>query len=217
MKTPDVSPPSKIVCLARSFRKHAEELGNAVPAAPLYFLKAPSAVIGPGEAIVLPAASAEVHHEAEVAVIVGRRLQRASVAEAEGAIAAWTVLNDVTARDLQKADGGRFTRAKGFDTFCPLSDARLATLDWRRCRIECRVDGAVRQDGALADLLWTPAEVLAAISECMTLLPGDVVSLGTPEGVGPIEAGQTVEVRLVGPEGEVLVTLANPVEAAATR
>lgn len=213
MTASDGAPARKIVCLARSFRKHAEELGNAVPPAPLYFLKAPTARIGPGEPIRLPAASREVHHEAEVALIIGRRLHHASATEAEAAIEAWTVLNDVTARDLQRADGGRFTRAKGFDTFCPISDVRLPSLDWRACRIECRVDGAVRQDGALADLLWTPGEVLAAISACMTLVPGDIVSLGTPEGVGPIEAGQTVEVRLLGADGEVLIALSNPVVA----
>lgn len=207
------SVPGKIVCLARSFRKHAEELGNAVPSEPLYFLKAPSALIGPGEAIRLPAASREVHHEAEVAVVVGRRLSRASAEEAFAAIAGWTVLNDVTARDLQKADGGRFTRAKGFDTFCPMASERLPALDWRRCRIQCRVDGALRQDGALSDLLWTPGEVLAAISGCMTLVPGDVVSLGTPDGVGPLVAGESVEVRLVGPDGATLLSLWNPVVA----
>lgn len=206
--------PGKIVCLARSFRKHAAELGNAVPGEPLYFLKATSALIGPGEAIRLPAASREVHHEAEVAVIIGRRLSGATADEAVAAIAGWTVLNDVTARDVQRADGGQFTRAKGFDTFCPMASERLVALDWRRCRIGCLVDGVVRQDGALADLLWTPGEVLAAISGCMSLLPGDVVSLGTPEGVGPIEAGQVVEVRLVGPDGETLISLANPVVGA---
>lgn len=208
-----VDRPGKIVCLARSFRKHAEELGNAVPAEPLYFLKAPTALIGPGDPIRLPPESADVQHEAEVAVIIGRRLSRATPSEAEAAIAAWTVLNDVTARDLQRKDGGRFTRAKGFDTFCPLSDVRLPTLDWRRCRIQCRVDGALRQDAALADLLWTPGEVLAAISACMTLEPGDVVSLGTPEGVGPLRAGETVVVRLEGPRGETLAELGNPVVA----
>lgn len=213
MNASDGAPARKIVCLARSFRKHAEELGNAVPPAPLYFLKAPTAQIGPGEPIRLPAASSEVHHEAEVAIIVGQRLRRATPSEAEAAIEAWTVLNDVTARDLQRADGGRFTRAKGFDTFCPIADARLPALDWRAARIQCRVDGDIRQDGALADLLWTPGEVLAAISACMTLLPGDIVSLGTPEGVGSIEAGQTVEVRLLGGDGEVLVSLSNPVVA----
>ncbi|MEZ4472296.1 MAG: fumarylacetoacetate hydrolase family protein [bacterium] len=210
---PPMALPGKIVCLGRSFRDHALELGNAVPTAPLFFLKAPTAVIGPGEAIRLPAASAEVHHEAEVAVIIGARLTACTPAEAEAGIGAWTVLNDVTARDLQRADGGRFTRAKGFDTFCPLADVRLPTLPWQACRIQCRVNGVVRQDGALSDLLWTPGEAIAAISAVMTLLPGDVVSLGTPAGVGPIIDGDEVEVRLVGPDGNPLISLSNPVRA----
>jgi len=205
------SRPGKIVCLARSFRKHAAELGNAVPPTPLFFLKAPTAMIGPGQPIELPPESAEVHHEGEVAIVVSRRLRKASVTEAEAAIGAWTVLNDVTARDLQRADGGRFTRAKGFDTFCPVSDVRLSELAWRQCRIRCRVDGDLRQDGALSDLVWTPGEALAAISACMTLEPGDIVSLGTPAGVGPIRAGEMVSVELIGPDGKRLIELSNPV------
>lgn len=207
--------PGKIVCLARTFRKHAEELGNAVPKAPIYFLKPPSAVIGPGEAIRLPALSEDVQHEAELAVWIGQRLTRGDAAAAEAAIAGWTIVNDVTARDLQRADGGRFTRAKGFDTFCPVADARLPTLDWRSARIQCWVDGVCRQDGALADLLFTPAELLVAVSQCMTLMPGDLVSLGTPAGVGRIAAGQTVEVRLVDREGRAVLRLVNPVVAGA--
>ena len=154
-----------------------------------------------------------LHHEAEVAVWVGRQLSRASAEEAAGAIGAWTVLNDVTARDLQRADKGRFTRAKGFDTFCPVADARLEALDWPAARIQCWVDGERRQDGALADLLFSPAELLAAVSQCMTLEPGDLVSLGTPAGVGPLRAGQTVEVRLVDDSGKTLLSLTNPVIA----
>lgn len=207
--------PGKIVCLARTFRKHAAELGNAVPEVPLYFLKATTALIGPGEAIRLPAASAEVQHEGEVALIVGARLSHVDPDTAEAAIAGWTLLNDVTARDLQRADGGRFTRAKGFDTFCPMATGRLPILDWARCRVQCRVGGALRQDGPLSDLVRSPAEFVAAISACMTLEPGDVISLGTPAGVGPLRAGDTVEVRLVGPAGETLMTLENPVVAGA--
>lgn len=205
--------PGKIVCLARTFRKHAAELGNAVPEVPLYFLKATTALIGPGEPIRLPAASAEVQHEGEVALIIGARLSHADVATAEAAIAGWTLLNDVTARDLQRADGGRFTRAKGFDSFCPMATDRLPMLDWARCRVQCRVGGVLRQDGPLSDLVRAPAGFVAAISDCMTLEPGDVVSLGTPAGVGPLVAGDTVEVRLVGPAGETLMTLENPVVA----
>jgi 2-keto-4-pentenoate hydratase/2-oxohepta-3-ene-1,7-dioic acid hydratase in catechol pathway len=201
----------QIVCLARSFRLHAEELGNAVPESPLYFLKSSSAVIGDGDTIVLPPESALVHHEGEVAVEVGARLRRASADAAARAIAGWTVLNDVTARDLQKADNGRFTRAKGFDTFCPLSATRVPALPWRDCRVQCAVNGEVRQDGALRDLLWTPGEILAAVSAVMTLWPGDLVSLGTPAGVGPLVDGDEVEVRLVGPDGGVLARVRNPV------
>lgn len=204
---------NKIVCLGRSFRDHAVELGNAVPESPLFFLKAPSAVIGPGEAIRLPRQSALVHHEAEVAVIIATRLSHCTPAEAEAGIGAWTVLNDVTARDLQQADNGRFTRAKGFDTFCPMSDVRLPTLP-EGCRIQGFVNGQQRQNGALSDLLWTPGQALAAVSRVMSLLPGDVVSLGTPAGVGPLVAGDTVEVRLVDAEGNLLISLTNPVVGA---
>jgi 2-keto-4-pentenoate hydratase/2-oxohepta-3-ene-1,7-dioic acid hydratase in catechol pathway len=204
--------PSKIVCLARTFRLHAEELGNAVPAEPLYFLKATSAVIDTEAPIRIPAVTAEVHHEGEAAVIVGQRLSRGvSAAEAESAISGWTVLNDVTARDLQRADGGRFTRAKGFDTFCPLGAVRQGPLDWRAARIRCWVDDALRQDGALSDLLFTPGEILAKVAEVMTLLPGDVVSLGTPAGVGQLVAGQRVRVALIDGAGDVVAEVANPV------
>jgi len=200
----------KLVFFARTFPKHAVELGNAVPAEPIFFLKAPSSIIGPGEPIRLPRQSAEVHHEAEVAIVVGRRLRRATAGEAAASIEAWTILNDVTARDLQRADGGRFSRAKGFDTFCPLSDVRLPELDWREARIQCLVDGELRQDGALADLTAPPAELLAYVSGVMTLEPGDIVSLGTPAGVGPIRPGQSVCVRLLE-AGRLRAELGNPV------
>ncbi len=207
----------QIICLARSFRLHAEELGNAVPAAPLFFLKSSSAVIADGDAIVLPRESRLIHHEGEVAVEVGARLRRATPADAAAAIAGWTVLNDVTARDLQQADSGRFTRAKGFDTFCPLSATRVVDPPWRACRVQCAVNGELRQDGALRDLLWTPGEILAAVSAVMTLWPGDIVSLGTPAGVGPLVDGDEVEVRLVGPDGAVLARVRNPVASEGTR
>ena len=208
--------PTKIICIGRSFRAHAQELGNAVPEAPIFFLKAPSARIESGVAIELPQVSAVVHHEAEAAVVIGARLRHGTLDEAEAAIAAWTVLNDVTARDLQAADKGRFTRAKGFDTFCPVSADRVAPpLDWRACRIQGRVNGALRQDAPLGQLMWTPAEMLAHISAVMTLLPGDIVSLGTPAGVGPLAAGDTVAIQLIGPDGGVLASVENPVVAAA--
>lgn len=204
--------PSKIVCVGRSFRAHAQELGNAVPDAPIFFLKAPSAVIGPDDAIRIPASSALVHHEAEAAVVIGTELSHASTEQAEAGIAAWTVLNDVTARDLQRADKGRFTRAKGFDTFCPLSDVRLPPpTDWAEHRIQGWVNGECRQDAPLKQLIWTPFELLAYISTVMRLLPGDIVSLGTPAGVGPLESGDVVEVRLLGPDGALRAGLRNPV------
>ncbi len=203
----------KVVCLARTFRKHAAELGNLVPTEPIFFLKAPNAVIGPGEPIRLPPESECVQHEAEVAVVLGARLGREATPEsAYAAISAWTVLNDVTARDLQREDQGRFGRAKGFDSFCPLSDVRLLQLDWRRARIQCLVNGEIRQDGVLADLVFTPGEALAYVARHMTLDPGDVVSLGTPEGVGLLQVGETVEVRLTL-DGDVLASLVNPVTA----
>ncbi len=205
--------PSKIVCTGRSFRPHAIELGNPVPTRPIFFLKATTSIIGPGEPIVLPPESEEVHHEAEVALIVGAPMRNVDPTDALSKVAAWTVLNDVTARDLQRADKGRFTRAKGFDTFCPLSDVRLRELAWEQTRIQCRVDGALRQDDTLANLLFTPGEILAEVTRCMTLLPGDIVSLGTPAGVAPLEVGNTVEVRLVGPSGETLISLSNPVHS----
>lgn len=208
------SAPSKIVCLARTFRSHAHELGNPVPTEPLYFLKATSAVIRDGESIRCPAVSDEVHHEGEAAVVLGQRLTRGVTPEAaEAAIAGWTVLNDVTARDLQRADKGRFTRAKGFDTFCPLGEARPGALAWRTARIQCLVDGVLRQDGALSDLIFSPGEILATVASVMTLLPGDVVSLGTPEGVGTLSPGQTVRVQLLDADGQVVASVTNPVVA----
>jgi len=208
-----MSRPSKIVCTGRSFRPHAIELGNPVPTRPIFFLKATTSIIGPGEPIILPPESEEVHHEAEVAMIVGAPMRNVDSADALSKIVGWTVLNDVTARDLQRADKGRFTRAKGFDTFCPLSDVRLPSLPWAESRIQCWVDGSLRQDDTLANLLFTPGAILAEVTRCMTLLPGDIVSLGTPAGVASLEAGNTVEVRLVGSTGDTLISLSNPVQS----
>ena len=205
--------PSKIVCIGRSFRQHAVELGNEIPKEPIYFLKATTALIGPGEPIVLPAVSREVHHEAEVALVIGDRMRHADPGDALTGVAAWTVLNDVTARDLQRADKGRFTRAKGFDTFCPLSDVRLPDLQWAQARIQCYVNGDLRQDDVLSNLMFTPGQILAAVTRCMTLLPGDIVSLGTPAGVGALLAGDVVEVRLISGEGDPLASLINPVQS----
>jgi 2-keto-4-pentenoate hydratase/2-oxohepta-3-ene-1,7-dioic acid hydratase in catechol pathway len=186
----------KLVFLARSFGRHALELGNEVPKRPLYFLKAPSSLLPSGGCVTLHEECDVVHYEAEVAVIIGRPLSKATLEEAQQAISAWTVLNDVTARSVQAEDGGKFTRAKGYDSFCPIADEQLEILDWRDARIQGWLNGICVQDAPLTDMIFTPAEAIASISSVMTLNPGDLVSLGTPSGVGRLKAGDTFEVRL---------------------
>lgn len=202
-----VSRPGKIVCVGRNYAAHARELGNEMPAEPLLFLKPTSSVIASGEAIVLPAASARVEYEAEIGVIVDRRLRHADVAAAERAIGGIVCVNDVTARDLQKSDD-QWTRAKGFDTFCPLGPRVVNGLDWRELEVIGRVNGEERQRGHVREMAWGLAELVAYASGIMTLEPGDVVLTGTPAGVGPLAAGDTIEVEIPG-----LGILVNPVEA----
>ncbi len=200
--------PSKIVCVGRSYREHAAELGNPVPTEPLIFLKPPSAVIGPDEPIVVPAASSRVDHEGELAVVMGKRCTK--LAEGESAapyILGYTCLNDVTARDLQKKDV-QFTRGKGFDTFCPMGPAIETHLDLAGTTVETWVNGKQRQQGRIADLLFSVDVIIGWISRVMTLEPGDVVATGTPPGVGPLAAGDVVEVVVSG-----VGTLRNPVVA----
>jgi 2-keto-4-pentenoate hydratase/2-oxohepta-3-ene-1,7-dioic acid hydratase in catechol pathway len=189
--------PTKVVCVGRNYRAHAKELGNEVPAEPLLFMKPSTAVVGPGAAIRIPEQSAEVHHEAELAVVIGKTLTRASEAEARAAVFGYTCLNDVTARDLQRADK-HFTRAKGFDTFCPVGPIVDTAVDPSNLSVTCRVNGEVRQHGYTRDMVFGPFALIAFISRIMTLLPGDVVSTGTPEGVGPIRRGDRVEVEIGG-------------------
>ncbi len=190
--------PSKVVCVGRNYRAHARELGQDVPKEPLLFIKPSTAVIGPGDAIQLPEASREVHHEAELAVVVGRPLPRAAPAvEARAAIFGWTCLNDVTARDIQRAEG-HFTRSKSFDTFCPIGPLVTTELDPAEAVVACRVNGEQRQRGYARDMVVDPFLLVAFASQAMTLLPGDVVSTGTPEGVGPIRRGDRVEVEISG-------------------
>ena len=188
--------PTKIVCVGRNYADHARELGNEVPTAPLLFLKPPSAIIGDGEAIVLPAASSRVEFEAEIGIVVGRRLRGVLADEAERGIGGFVCLNDVTARDLQKSDG-QWTRAKGFDTFCPVSPA-VGGLDWRKLTVVARVNGRERQRGKSSDMVFSIPELLAYISGVMTLEPGDLVATGTPAGVGPLAHGDVVEVEVSG-------------------
>lgn len=201
--------PTKIIGLGRNYAAHAEELGNTIPDQgdlPLLFLKPSSSVIGPGDPIQLPTdLSDEVHHEAELAVVIGSVLSRATPTEASDAVFGYTCANDVTARDLQQRESQWF-RAKGFDTFCPLGPAITTELDLGDLAVRCLVDGEVRQAGTTADLLLGVPEVLSAISQVMTLLPSDVVLTGTPAGVGPLHAGETVGVEIDG-----IGALLNPV------
>jgi 2-keto-4-pentenoate hydratase/2-oxohepta-3-ene-1,7-dioic acid hydratase in catechol pathway len=195
-----VQRPGKIVCVGRNYRAHAAELGNAMPASPLLFLKPPSAVIGDGDTIVLPAASRQVEHEGEIGVVIGSRLSSAGEAAARAAVAGVTCVNDVTARDLQKADV-QWTRAKGFDTFCPMGPRVLEVgpeADLTALEVYCRVNGVVRQRGRAADMAFSIPVLLAYISNVMTLEPGDLVATGTPAGVGPLVDGDVVEVEIPG-------------------
>jgi 2-keto-4-pentenoate hydratase/2-oxohepta-3-ene-1,7-dioic acid hydratase in catechol pathway len=201
--------PTKIVCVGKNYREHAREMGGQVPADPLLFLKPPSALIGPGEPIILPRLSAHVEHEAEIAVVVGERLRRVDEAAAMRGVAGFTCLNDVTARDWQKRES-QWARAKGFDTFCPVGPAIVRGLDWRTLEVIGRVNGEVRQHGRAADMAFGIPFLLAHISQVMTLEPGDLVATGTPAGVGPLRPGDVVEVEIPG-----VGVLANPVLAEA--
>ncbi|WP_081687186.1 fumarylacetoacetate hydrolase family protein [Glycomyces tenuis] len=190
--------PSKVVCVGRNYADHAAELGNEVPAEPLIFIKPSTSVIGPGEAVRLPAVSEQVEHEAELAVVIGLPGARGVDKEAAAAsIFGYTCANDVTARDLQCKDV-QFTRAKGFDSFCPLGPWIETDADVADAEIRCEVGGEVRQLGSTKDMVFDPATLVSYISQVMTLLPGDVVLTGTPAGVGPLEGGDTVSVSVAG-------------------
>ncbi|HUH13456.1 MAG TPA: fumarylacetoacetate hydrolase family protein [Longimicrobiales bacterium] len=198
--------PSKIVCVGRNYAAHARELGNEPPSAPLLFLKPPSSLLRDGEPIVLPAVSERVDFEGEIGVVVARRLRHASEEEAVAAIAGYVPVNDVTARDLQKTDG-QWTRAKGFDTFCPVGALLpAAEADWRELEVVTRVNGAERQRGHARDMVFPIPALLAYVSAIMTIESGDLLATGTPEGVGPLEPGDVVEVEVGG-----RVRVANPV------
>jgi 2-keto-4-pentenoate hydratase/2-oxohepta-3-ene-1,7-dioic acid hydratase in catechol pathway len=200
--------PSKIVCVGRNYAAHAAELGNAVPERPLLFLKPPSSLIRNGEAIVLPLESQQVEHEAEIGVVIGQRARRVSEAEAMNVVAGYLPLNDVTARDLQKLDV-QFTRAKGFDSFCPVGDViPKFKSDWRDLEVVCRVNGEQRQHGKATSMVFGVPALITYITKIMTLEPGDIIATGTPEGVGALRPGDIVEVELVG-----LESIQNPVVA----
>ncbi|MDP9406007.1 MAG: fumarylacetoacetate hydrolase family protein [Actinomycetota bacterium] len=189
--------PSKILGVGRNYADHAAEMGGEVPPEPLVFSKPATAVIGPGEAIRLPALSREVHHEAELAVVVGRLTRRVAVQDALDAVLGYTCANDVTARDLQASDG-QWTRAKGFDTFCPLGPWIDTAVEPGGLSVRCTVNGELRQDGTTADLVYDVAQLVAYCAAFTTLLPGDVLLTGTPAGVGPIVDGDAVTVAIDG-------------------
>ncbi len=192
--------PSKIVCIGRNYREHARELDHAVPTEPLFFLKPPSALIGPNEEIRRPAnLSRRVDHEGELGVVIGRRCFRLREGEdVRPYILGYTCVNDVTARDLQNKDA-QWTRAKGFDTFCPAGPVIADNLDpWKGIRVQTRVNGELRQDGTTADFLFPLEVLLRHITQVMTLEPGDLIATGTPVGVSPLQAGDVVEVTVEG-------------------
>ncbi len=190
--------PSKIVCVGRNYRDHAAELGNQVPRAPMLFLKAPSAVIFDGDAIVLPEFSDQVEHEAELAVIIGHQCK--NLAENDDPfsfVQGFTCLNDVTARDLQRTDG-QFARAKSFDTFCPIGPMIETELEVSDLKIECRVNGVIKQAGRTSEMVFPIDHLIRYISKMMTLLPGDLIATGTPAGVSKLNSGDICEIEIEG-------------------
>ncbi|HUO84279.1 MAG TPA: fumarylacetoacetate hydrolase family protein [Thermoanaerobaculia bacterium] len=189
--------PGKIIGVGRNYAAHAKELGNAAPDEPLLFLKPPSAVIGPEEAIQLPAVSERVDYEGELAVVIGRSGRNIEPSDWRHHVCGFTCANDVTARDLQKKDV-QFTRAKGFDTFCPVGPWIETDLDPSDLRLVTRVNGDVRQEGRTSRMIFDVPWLIAFISSIMTLEPGDLILTGTPEGVGPLAPGDRVEVEIEG-------------------
>ena len=192
--------PSKIVCVGRNYREHAKELNHPIPTEPLFFLKPPSSVIGAGDEIRRPnALSHRVDYEGELGVVIGKRCYRlAENDDVRPYILGYTCVNDITARDLQEKDG-QWTRAKGFDTFCPVGPVVAEGLDpWNGVRVQSRVNGQVRQDGTTVDFLFPLELLIQFISQVMTLESGDLIATGTPAGVGPLQPGDTVEVTVEG-------------------
>lgn len=199
--------PSKVIGVGLNYRDHAKEVGLQPPEEPVLFLKPPTAVIGPGDPIVLPPCSERVDYEGELAIVVGKKAKDVTPEEAPSYILGYTCFNDVTARDIQRREG-QWTRAKGFDTFAPLGPWIVTDLDPRGLKIETYLNGEVRQSSNTSHLIFDPFELLAFCSRVMTLLPGDVIATGTPSGIGPIKPGDVVEVRIEG-----IGSLRNPVIA----
>lgn len=200
--------PSKIVCVGLNFHDHARELGLPAPDEPVLFLKPPSAVIGPGDAIVMPSCSERVDYEAELALVIGKTARHVTEDEAAGHLFGYTCANDVTDREIQKRDG-LYARAKGFDTFCPVGPwIETEVAEPRDLAVRALVNGEVRQDGNTRDMIFGPAELVSFISRVMTLHPGDLILTGTPAGIGPLAPGDTVSVEI-----ENVGLLINPVSA----
>jgi 2-keto-4-pentenoate hydratase/2-oxohepta-3-ene-1,7-dioic acid hydratase in catechol pathway len=199
--------PSKIVAVGLNYRDHASEQGKPLPAEPLIFLKPSTAVVGPGDPIRLPPGAGRVDHEAEMAVVIGRRATRVAAAEALDYVLGVTCANDVTAREIQRREN-QYTRPKGFDTFAPLGPGVAVGLDSTDLAVEGWVNGARRQSSSTRQLIFPVAELIAFISGVMTLLPGDIISTGTPSGIGPLAGGDVVTIRVAG-----VGDLVNPVVA----
>src|SRR5438477_10730333 len=197
MQLHELPKPSKIVAVGRNYAEHAKELGNDTPAEPIIFLKPSTAVLAPGGTIVRPAISQRVDHEGELAIVIGAIAKSVRAADWRSVVQGFTCANDVTARDLQKKDV-QFTRAKSFDTFCPLGPCIETALDPNDLALTTRVNGAARQNGRTSMMAFDCAFLIAFISSVMTLLPGDVILTGTPAGVGPLVAGDVVEVSIDG-------------------
>jgi 2-keto-4-pentenoate hydratase/2-oxohepta-3-ene-1,7-dioic acid hydratase in catechol pathway len=189
--------PSKIVAIGLNYRDHAREMGRPLPDEPRIFLKPPTAVVGPDDPIVYPACSTRVDHEAELAIVIKRRCRNVPPERAREFVLGYTCLNDVTARDLQERDGGP-TRAKAFDTFCPLGPCIATDIDPNAVTVEALVNGEIRQSSSTKELIFSVEEIVARVSQIMTLLPGDVIATGTPPGVGPLRPGDRVEIRIEG-------------------
>jgi 2-keto-4-pentenoate hydratase/2-oxohepta-3-ene-1,7-dioic acid hydratase in catechol pathway len=200
--------PSKIVCVGRNYREHAAELGNEVPAEPLLFFKPSSSLLAPGGTIRRPKLSERVDFEGELAAVIGKKCYKlGSDEDARPYILGYTCLNDVTARDLQSKDG-QWARAKGFDTFCPAGPVVTDEINpWTGVGVETRVNGEIRQQGNTRDFIFSLGVIMRYITQAMTLIPGDVIATGTPKGVGPVVAGDVVEVAVEG-----VGTLRNSVE-----
>ena len=192
-----VIPRSKVVCVGKNYPAHAAEMGGEVPAEPLIFLKPNTSVIGPGEPVFYPEQSSDVQFEGELAVVIGRICRDVPAEDAAKVIFGYTVANDVTARDLQKKDG-QWARAKGFDTFCPLGPWIETDFDPSGVQVTTRLNDDVKQDGNTSDMVFTVPDVIAYVSSFMTLLPGDVILTGTPDGVGPMQVGDEVSVTVEG-------------------